>query len=52
MIQRIQSVYLLVSALLMGVLFFLPFAEIAKDGAVYVFNSQGILLDGAVSKVD
>lgn len=48
MIQRIQTVYLLVSGILLGFLFFLPFAEIAKDGAVYLFNAKGILLDGDV----
>jgi len=50
MIQRIQSVYLLVSALLLGLLFLLPFAEIAKEGAIYTFNFKGILLDGAVQQ--
>jgi CDP-diglyceride synthetase len=34
MIQRIQTLYLLVSALFIGLLFALPFAEIAKDGAI------------------
>lgn len=48
MIQRIQSVYLLISAILIGLLFLLPFAEIAKDGAIYLFNFKGVLLDGAV----
>lgn len=50
MIQRIQSVYLLVSTLLLGLLFLLPFAEIVKDGAIYAFNFKGILLDGAVQQ--
>ena len=50
MIQRIQSVYLLVSALLLGLLFLLPFAEIANEGAIYTFNFKGILLDGAVQQ--
>ena len=48
MIQRIQSVYLLISTILIGLLFLLPFAEIAKDGAIYLFNFKGVLLDGAV----
>ena len=48
MIQRIQSVYLLISTILIGLLFLLPFAEIAKDGAMYLFNFKGVLLDGAV----
>ena len=48
MIQRIQSVYLLISTILIGLLFLLPFAEIAKDGAIYLFNFKGVLLDGVV----
>jgi hypothetical protein len=50
MIQRIQSVYLSISVILIGLLFAIPFAEIAKDGAVLLFNFQGILLDGAVKQ--
>jgi hypothetical protein len=50
MIQRIQTLYLLVSGILLGFLFILPFAEIAKDGAVYLFNYKGILLDGKVTQ--
>ena len=50
MIQRIQTVYLFISALLVGLLFLLPFAEIAKDGAVYLFNFQGIILDGVLKE--
>lgn len=48
MIQRIQTVYLLISAILLACLFFLPFAEIAKDNSVYLFNAKGILLDNDV----
>lgn len=47
MIQRIQTVYLLISVVLMGLLFALPFAEIAKDGVVYLFNFMGVSADGA-----
>ena len=50
MIQRIQSVYLSISILLIGLLFFLPFAEIVKDGSIYLFNFKGVLLDGAVKE--
>jgi protein-S-isoprenylcysteine O-methyltransferase Ste14 len=32
--------------MLVGFLFILPFAEIAKDGVVYLFNYKGIWLDG------
>ena len=48
MIQRIQTVYLIISIVLTGLLFLLPFAEIAKDGAIYLFNFKGILLDGVL----
>ena len=48
MIQRIQSVYLIISIVLTGLLFLFPFAEIAKDGAIYLFNFKGILLDGVL----
>ncbi len=48
MIQRIQTLYLSVSAVLLVLLFVLPFAEIAKDGVVYIFNFKGILLEGTV----
>lgn len=50
MIQRIQTVYLLISALLVGLLFLLPFAEITKEGAVYLFNFKGIVLDGVIKE--
>lgn len=50
MIQRIQTLYLLVSAILLAFLFALPFAEIVKDGAIYVFNFKGILLDGTLKE--
>lgn len=50
MIQRIQTVYLLISALLTGLLFLLPFAEIAQDGVIYLFNYKGIVLDGTVKE--
>lgn len=50
MIQRIQTVYLFISAILTGLLFLLPFAEIAKDGAIYIFNFKGIILDGVLKE--
>lgn len=50
MIQRIQTVYLFISALLIGLLFLFPFAEIANDGAVYLFNFKGILLDSVLKE--
>ena len=50
MIQRIQSLYLLISAILVALLFVLPFAEIVQDGAIYLFNSKGIILDGTLKE--
>ena len=50
MIQRIQTVYLLISAILIGFLFAFPFAEIAQNGLIYVFNFKGILLDGVLKE--
>ena len=48
MIQRIQTLYLLVAALLVAALFFVPFAELAgKDGAHYLFNISGINVNGS-----
>jgi dolichyl-phosphate-mannose--protein O-mannosyl transferase len=48
MIQRIQTLYLLISAVLIALLLVLPFAEILSEGAIYQFNISGISLDGAV----
>jgi len=50
MIQRIQTLYLLISAILVAFLFALPFAEIVKDGFIYLFNFKGILLDGTLKE--
>ena len=50
MIQRIQSLYLTVTVILCATLFALPFAEIATNGSVYLFNSKGISLDGVVQQ--
>ena len=50
MIQRIQTLYLLVSAILLALLFALPIAEIAKDGAIYLFNYAGISQNGTPLK--
>ena len=47
MIQRIQTVYFLISEMLIGLLFFVPFAEIAGTGsAVYRFDMDGLHLMG------
>jgi len=50
MIQRIQTLYLLISAILVGLLFILPFAEIIDKEAIYIFNYQGILLNGSLKE--
>jgi hypothetical protein len=50
MIQRIQTVYLFISALLIGMLFLLPFAEIVNEGILYLFNFKGIILDGTLKE--
>jgi hypothetical protein len=47
MIQRIQTVYLLIAEMLIGALFFVPFGEIiAKEGHIYRFDINGIYLEG------
>tara|TARA_R110002050_G_scaffold76646_1_gene163889 strand:+ start:82039 stop:82563 length:525 start_codon:yes stop_codon:yes gene_type:complete len=48
MIQRIQTVYILIASIVIGLLFALPFAEIAANDKFYLFNIQGILYDGEV----
>jgi len=42
MIQRIQTVYLLVSVILLGMLFWFPLAEISSGTDVFQFNINGI----------
>jgi hypothetical protein len=50
MIQRIQTVYLLIAALLVGLLFFVPFAEIVNGkGEIYRFDASGFFLMGTQS---
>ena len=47
MIQRIQTVYFLISEILLGLLFFVPFAEIAgKGNTIYRFDMDGLHLTG------
>jgi len=47
MIQRIQTLYLLVAALLVAALFFVPFAELmVRDGNLYQFDIFGIFQEG------
>ena len=48
MIQRIQTLYLLIAVLLLAMLFFVPLAELAdKNGALYQFSVFGIVQEGA-----
>jgi hypothetical protein len=48
MIQRIQTVYIFISAVLTGLLLQLDFAELAVEGQLYVFNAKGIISDGQI----
>lgn len=48
MIQRIQSIYILISAMLIGFLFGLPFAEILADDKLYLFDIRGIVREGTI----
>lgn len=49
MIQRIQSVYLFLSAALLTLMFFFPIAEIKGDSTVYEFSAFGFLENGNTS---
>ena len=46
MIQRIQTVYLLIANILIAVLFFFRFAEISSSKEIYSAGIQGIYADG------
>ena len=47
MIQRIQTVYFLIAAFLLGSLFFVPFAEIVgQSGEIYRIDSGGFYSEG------
>lgn len=50
MIQRIQTVYILLSAILIGLLFSLPFAEIAYGNQLYLFDIRGIVRNDTVQE--
>jgi hypothetical protein len=43
MIQRIQTVYLFIAAVLIALLLVLDFAELAVNGQMYIFNAYGII---------
>lgn len=49
MIQRIQSLYLLLSALLTGSMFFLPLAELVSDDAKFTLLYRGLETGGELN---
>ena len=50
MIQRIQSIYLLVATILLGSIFIYPFAELlSSDGQLFIFNFNGLSIDNEES---
>lgn len=48
MIQRIQTVYLAISTLLLAFLYKLPLAEISASGTIYLFDIMGIRNNGDI----
>jgi hypothetical protein len=52
MIQRIQTVYILIAAILISLIFFLPFTSfvIEQDMSVYHLSIKGLIPDAANSK--
>jgi hypothetical protein len=44
MIQRIQTVFIFIAVLLLGLMYFFPFAEISVGENLYEFNIKGIFL--------
>lgn len=48
MIQRIQTIYIFIAAVLVALLLKLDFAELAVNGELYVFNAKGIISDGQI----
>ena len=50
MLQRIQTLYLLIADLLVALLFFVPVAEFAgKDGGLFRLNLTGVISETAIS---
>ncbi|MBU8892558.1 MAG: DUF4293 domain-containing protein [Bacteroidales bacterium] len=46
MIQRIQSIYLLVATILLGSIFAYPFAELlGADGQLFIFKFNGLVIE-------
>ncbi len=50
MLQRIQTLYLVISAALIGLLFALPFAEIAHNDQFFLFDVRGIVRNDVVEE--
>jgi hypothetical protein len=47
MIQRIQTLYLLIAGILVAILYFAPLAEFSgKTGELYLFNLTGVVPEG------
>lgn len=42
MIQRIQTIFILVAGMLVAALYFLPFADISVNNVIHIFNAKGI----------
>lgn len=42
MIQRIQTIFILVAGMLVASLYFLPFADIAVNNVIHIFDAKGI----------
>lgn len=49
MVQRIQTVYLSLAAILLGLIFFIPIAEINGGDLVYEFNENGFVSNSSIS---
>ena len=50
MIQRIQSLYLLIAAVFVGVLFFVPVAELSgKEGKLFLVYLSGVVSEGTAN---
>lgn len=48
MIQRLQTIYFLIAVLLIGSLFFVPFAEIVSaKSEIYRFDSNGFIIENS-----
>lgn len=45
MIQRIQTIFITATALLIASLYFLDFADLTVNGELYIFNAKGIFND-------